>query len=126
MSRHNRRERSNAVTVVECVCLKRVPNSSLPLTDHMERPRRFLFGSRLRAWVFLLILGNTAHSVLTAAPPTPRNVLPIGGTTRVVTLEQNWTDDDAQWFYNVPQGSQLIPYKWFLNLEQPDSSKSFS
>lgn len=60
------------------------------------------------------------------AGPNPRNVVPAPGTTRVVTLPQNWTDADANWFYNVPQGSKLIPYNWFLKLEQPGASALFS
>ncbi len=45
--------------------------------------------------------------------------------TQVDVLKQNWTDDEARWFYNVPQGSKLLPYQWFLRLEQPDSQKKF-
>ena len=40
-------------------------------------------------------------------------------------LEQNWTDEQANWFYNVPQGSRLMPYRWFVHLEQPDSEDLF-
>ncbi len=50
----------------------------------------------------------------------PRNVVPFPGTTEIQTLPQNW-DDEAEWFYNAAQGSLLLPYKWFLHLEQPDS-----
>ena len=38
-------------------------------------------------------------------------------------LSQNWTDDEASWFYNVAQGSQLIPYKWFLALTEIQGDK---
>ncbi len=44
----------------------------------------------------------------------------------VVTLAQNWSDTESNWFYNVPQGSRLVPYRWFLNLEQPGSKEAFT
>ena len=40
---------------------------------------------------------------------------------QLVNLEQGWTDDERLDFYNTSQGSQLIPYSWFLALEQPDN-----
>ncbi len=33
--------------------------------------------------------------------------------------EQNWTPYQRQWFYHTSQGTVLIPYRWFLALEQP-------
>jgi hypothetical protein len=48
----------------------------------------------------------------------PRHIEPPPGIETVKTLEQNWTDETSNWFYNVPQGSRLVPYVWFLNLEQ--------
>lgn len=32
---------------------------------------------------------------------------------------QNWTPYQRQWFYHTSQGTVLLPYKWFLALEQP-------
>ena len=36
-----------------------------------------------------------------------------------VTLDQNWSDAERAWFYHVSQGTKLLPYAWFLALEQP-------
>jgi len=33
--------------------------------------------------------------------------------------QQQWTKEERQWFYHTSQGSQLMPYAWFLALEQP-------
>jgi len=33
--------------------------------------------------------------------------------------KQNWSPDQRSWFYHTPQGTELLPYKWFLALEQP-------
>jgi mono/diheme cytochrome c family protein len=44
---------------------------------------------------------------------------------RVVYPEQNWSGADSLWFYNVTQGSNLIPYDMFLHLETADSELLF-
>ena len=70
-------------------------------------------------------------------PPTPpvptaderdavkNRFLAIDDVDKAVVLEQNWPNDKANWFYNVTQGSQLMPYTWFLHLEQADSKDLF-
>jgi uncharacterized protein (DUF2235 family) len=37
----------------------------------------------------------------------------------VVWLQQNWTEDQRRRYYHSAQGSELLPYAWFLALEQP-------
>lgn len=43
----------------------------------------------------------------------------------LVWFEQGWTQDQAMDFYNTSQGSQLMPYSWFLALEQAGNDKPF-
>ncbi len=62
---------------------------------------------------------------LTARGESVRHVIAEPGTTEVKTLPQNWSDLEASWFYNVPQGSYLFRYDWFLNLEQAESEALF-
>lgn len=51
---------------------------------------------------------------------------PLGeSVTRVVYLSQNWSPSESLRFYFTSQGSQVIPYEWFLALEQPDSQARF-
>lgn len=40
-------------------------------------------------------------------------------------LDQGWDNNQRLDFYNTSQGSQLIPYSWFLALEQFDSDRLF-
>ena len=40
-------------------------------------------------------------------------------------LNQGWRQAERQWFYNTTQGSQLIPYDWFIALEQPGDERLF-
>jgi hypothetical protein len=42
-----------------------------------------------------------------------------------IYLDQGWSESDSLWFYNTTQGSALLPYDFFLVLEQADSEKSF-
>ena len=36
---------------------------------------------------------------------------------------QKWSE--RNWFYTFSQGSQLLPYEWFIHLEMPDSETAF-
>jgi len=40
-----------------------------------------------------------------------------------ICLDQGWDKDTRQDFYYTGQGSQLIPYNWFVNLALPDSDE---
>ena len=44
---------------------------------------------------------------------------------KVVYLPQNWTPEQSMRFYVTEQGSQIIPYNWFLALEQADQATPF-
>ena len=44
---------------------------------------------------------------------------------KIAYLDQNWTAADSTWFYSITQGSDLLPYDFFLALEQPDSQELF-
>ena len=51
---------------------------------------------------------------------------PLGEPVKkVVYLQQNWSPAQSVQFYFTEQGSQIIPYNWFLALEQPDSAAPF-
>ena len=43
----------------------------------------------------------------------------------IVYLDQNWDRWDSLWFYNTTQGSNLLPYDLFVNLEQAGSTELF-
>ena len=47
----------------------------------------------------------------------------MAGSLDHVYLEQNWTEQDRQYFYFANQGSRLIPYNYFLYLEQADKKQ---
>src|SRR4051794_13172636 len=45
--------------------------------------------------------------------------------SKTVFLDQNWTAEQRIKFYTTAQGSQIVPYDWFLALEQADSTTLF-
>lgn len=54
---------------------------------------------------------STTSTSDTAAPPERQ------AAAEPVRLNQGWSAEQAERFYYTPQGSQLIPYTWFLALE---------
>jgi acetoacetate decarboxylase len=49
-------------------------------------------------------------------------------TDEIVKLDQNWKPgwnyDEANWYHHASQGTMLMPYDWFMALEQPGSASS--
>ena len=63
-----------------------------------------------------------------AAPKEPpiQEGAPVPDTAgRVVNLAQNWSAQQQQWFWFTSQGSRLLPYDWYLALEQAGSTELF-
>jgi hypothetical protein len=67
--------------------------------------------------VALALLNSTVR-----VPAEPR---PGATQTSPTFLDQAWNEDDRSWFYTITQGSQMMPYYWFLALERADSDKPF-
>src|SRR5882724_184909 len=65
----------------------------------------------LFAFVGAVVLVLTIHNSL-AVPKIER-------PAEVKLLWQNWTDNQSHSYYHTAQGSELLPYAWFLALEQP-------
>ena len=42
----------------------------------------------------------------------------------IIYTEQGWDDESRRWYYSASQGTLVIPYDWFIALEQPTSRKS--
>ena len=64
---------------------------------------------RLAALVFILALFGT--SAFAQAP---------------IRLNQGWSHADSEWFYSTTQGSQLVPYAYYIALEQAGNTKPFN
>jgi len=55
----------------------------------------------------------------------PTDALGDAKLSKVVFLNQNWDPSDSLWFYNTTQGSDLLPYDFFIALEQATSQEPF-
>jgi hypothetical protein len=73
----------------------------------------------LRTNVLALLL-TVVGAPLHAAEPEVATAKPL------VYLEQGWPPEARQRFYYTTQGSQLIPYDWFLALEKAGSQERFA
>src|ERR1700678_824687 len=49
----------------------------------------------------------------------PSEKMPAYKPVEVQFPGQNFSAEQRQWFYHTAQGTELVPYKWFLALEQP-------
>ena len=43
----------------------------------------------------------------------------------ITNLEQGWSEAESMWFYTATQGSNLVPYDFFMSLEQVDNTELF-
>lgn len=67
----------------------------------------------------ILLTGDQSHG-----GPGPQGGAPVAGNqTRVVNLDQGWDDEQRQRFSFTSQGSQIVPYDWFLALEQANGTE---
>jgi cytochrome c peroxidase len=85
----------------------------------------------MRAFFAALVIAGTLPAGAADDVDPTRNAWvttqdPLGEpVTNVVYLKQNWSPEESVRFYFTPQGSQLIPYDWFLALEQAGSTTPF-
>ena len=85
----------------------------------------------LKAGIGIFTFGAVMATVLASCTKKP-----TGGKTKntqssesqivsknwsVEFLDQGWSEKDRDWFYNTSQGSQFLPYDWFLALESDAS-----
>ncbi len=76
-----------------------------------------------------LALICAAYATVACAPlaaQAPSGQSPNVTDPNPVYLEQGWSDAERQDYYHLTQGSQLLPYDWFLALEQIDNERLFS
>ena len=52
-----------------------------------------------------------------AAPAMAQQAPPPAASQPVIYLNQAWSQEDREWYYQFSQGSAVIPYDIFLNLE---------
>ena len=100
-----------------CEALPR-PVQTAPIPPPCEQPwyrkKRYVFPALTAGLLVLCALG-----VVTAAFFHMLTVPRIARPSTIAWLDQNWTLDQRNRFYHIPQGNELLPYAWFIALEQP-------
>ncbi len=67
----------------------------------------------------ILLIASQSHG-----GPLPQEGTPAAGAKgRPVSLNQGWNDKQRQKFRFTSQGSELVPYDWFMALEQKDGTE---
>ena len=90
-------------------------------------------GSKTRSILKKLCIATVAAAAWITlacdAPPSPATPEPgeakTGEAKILPPTNSDWSAEERQWFYHASQGSRLMPYKWFISLEQVDSRESF-
>jgi hypothetical protein len=75
--------------------------------------------SVVTALALLAVVGVCAAVIAIFTIHNSLEVPKIERPKEVVWLPQNWTEDQRRRYYHTAQGSDLLPYAWFLALEQP-------
>jgi cytochrome c5 len=81
------------------------------------RPKRLLWLLALAVCCAIVIVGRSQLQAIFVTRPSEN--MPAYRPVEVRFGSQNWSPDQRAWFYHTAQGTELLPYKWFLALEQP-------
>lgn len=75
----------------------------------------------------LFVLSIATFSTLTGDKKVEAASRPTVATAAqtVTFLQQGWNEEDRQIFYHTTQGTRIIPYAWFMALEQRNSQEPF-
>lgn len=86
----------------------------LPPKPPWYRLKRFVLPAVAAGLFVLCVIGVIAFDFFHTL-----EVPKIDRPAQVAWLDQHWTTDQRNRFYHIPQGNELLPYRWFLALEQP-------
>ncbi len=64
-------------------------------------------------------------SLLVVSAALPASAQQAPSADSVILLDQAWSKEDREWYYNFSQGSAVIAYDLFLNMEAADSQDLF-
>ncbi|CAO3421108.1 di-heme-cytochrome C peroxidase [Azospirillum doebereinerae] len=83
----------------------------------------------MKATIFATAAAASLLLSACAEPPAPPRPVPVKPPTQIDGLwylDQNWSQEARQWYYNTSQGAQIIRYDWFMALEDPQTKAPFA
>ena len=66
-----------------------------------------------------------AEKAINSSPSQLAIISDVGDAPQRMTLDQNWDDKTRMDFWFTPQGARILPYTWFVWLEQKDKQTLF-
>ena len=70
--------------------------------------------------VFFILGLNACQQIGALIARRPSENMPaFHPASEVIYHDQNWSAYHREWFYHAGQGTELMPYAWFMALEQP-------
>lgn len=97
----------------------------LGLAKSIKNKKRTIIRSIVAVWLvlFVALLGGKAYQHLDQHESRGAIAVENGhfgeNYPTPIYLDQGWDRSDSLWFYNTTQGSALLPYDFFLELELP-------
>lgn len=97
----------------------------LGLAKSIKNKKRTIIRSIVAVWLvlFVALLGGKAYQHLDQHESRGAIAVENGhfgeSYPTPIYLDQGWDRSDSLWFYNTTQGSALLPYDFFLELELP-------
>lgn len=99
------------------------------LADFLKRKRRTIFRTIVGVWLVMMLTlaGGKIYQHLDQHESRGAIAVENGhfgeDYPTPIYLDQGWNKADSLWFYNTTQGSALIPYDFFLELELAGSEE---
>jgi len=88
------------------------------------RARHHAFRRTFAAFVLALVALPAGRGLARAADAPCGGVAPP--SVGITYLCQGWDADKAEWWYHVSQGTAIMPYPWFMALNQPTGAGPFA
>jgi hypothetical protein len=79
----------------------------------------FIMMKRIWLWALLVLVMALAVGIYSKLPDLTVQVPAAPPALPVVHVSQGWSEAQRQQFYHTAQGTRLLPYDWFMALEQP-------
>src|SRR5579885_3509882 len=88
---------------------RRLERRSITNAQFLFHRKSVIAAAVLLGFVFVCVVGIAVFSIHNSLE-VPR----IDRPAEVAWLPQNWTSDQRNRYYHTAQGSELLPYAWFL------------
>jgi hypothetical protein len=106
-------------------------NATRGMVGFIRRNFRTIIKVKIFLLIIIIIIFATGKMYQRWDDDTVRGAVPISdgefgeSYATPIYLDQGWNESESLWFYNTTQGSGLMPYDFFLALEQADSTDLF-